>query len=439
MSLTYEFIKEQIGLKVKFKTEEQLYALLDLLTAHLPPRAAPEPVTKPKIKKAKKATSAILEPVDADTSVSMPAVTLGAMDSLRDNKYRLQVLNPELCLARKIDKENPVPGTRPGDIGAKIKFYPELQCSKRPVAGGSLCTICARKEAEYLGDTSKVNHGWFGRLDEPLFAKAGVVGCDAFWAKYPEGVAEASVPAPLHTQESVTAAATAAATAAEKPKKVKKAKVVAAAEEPVAAVASQEPEKSKKVKKVKVAAEPDAAAPDAAAQEPVAEKSKKVKKVKVAAAPDAAAPDAAAPDAAAPDAAAQEPVAEKPKKVKKVKVAAVPDAVAQEPVAEKPKKVKKVKVAAAPDAAAPDAAAQEPVAEKSKKVKKAVATNGTATAVEWITFLHEGIPLIRHTKTNNCYQCDRSKHRLEEMVMRDKFEGKWREGRLDPYAEEDEE
>jgi len=424
MSLTYEFIKTQTGLKVKFKTEEQLYALYDLLTAHLPPRAEPEPepVTKPKIKKAKKATSAILEPVDADTSVSVPAVALGATDSLRDNKYRLQVLNPELCLARKIDKENPVPGTRPGDIGAKLKFYPELQCSKRPVTGSSLCTICARKEAEYLCDTSGV-HGWFGRLDEPLFEKAGVVGCHAFWAKYPAGVAEATLPVATAT------ASTAVATAAEKPKKVKKAKVAPAApvasQEPAAAIASQEPEKPKKVKKVKVAAQEPIAEPEsepiAAAQEP--EKPKKVKKAKVATAPAATEEPAVAIEEPTAAIASQEPVA------------------AQEP--EKPKKVKKAKVAVASeepvDAIAPIApiAAQEP--EKPKKAKKAVATNAAATAVEWITFLHEGIPLIRHTKSNNCYQCDRSKHRIEEMVMRDKFEGKWRDGRLDPYAEEDEE
>jgi hypothetical protein len=314
MPITREFIKTQTGLKIKFNTEEQLYALLDLLTAHLPPRAAPEPVTKPKIKKAKKVTSAILEPVDADTSVSAPTVTLGATDSLRDNKYRVQVLNPELCLARKIDKENPVPGTRLGDIGAKIKFYPELQCSKRPVTGGALCTICARKEAEYLGDITKVPDAWFGRLDEPLFAKAGVVGCDAFWAKYPTGVPEASAPAASPTEEP------AVATAAEKPKKVKKAKVaVAATEEPVAATeepvaAVQEPEKPKKVKKVKVAVA-EAAAPEPAAASQESEKPKKVKKVKVAVAE--AASQEPEPVVAA---ASQEP--EKPKKVKKVKVAA---------------------------------------------------------------------------------------------------------------------
>ena len=53
--------------------------------------------------------------------------------------------------------------------------------------------------------------------------------------------------------------------------------------------------------------------------------------------------------------------------------------------------------------------------------------------------MHEGVPLIRNTKSNNCYQCDLTKHRLEERVQRDKYEGKWRKGRLDAYAEEDEE
>ena len=84
----------------------------------------------------------------------------------------------------------------------------------------------------------------------------------------------------------------------------------------------------------------------------------------------------------------------------------------------------------------------EPVAEtvKAKKSKKtSVAADGGAKAVEWVTFLSDGIPLIRNTKTGNVYQCDRTKHRLEDMVQRDKFEGKWRDGRLDPYANEEDE
>lgn len=383
MSLTSEIIFERTGLNIVFKTEEQLYALQDLLNTALPARAAvAEPVAEPvaeaapaaeaapvaapvaapepkKVKKAKKAPApaepeaevALLAPVDAvpaaaaapDAATDAPV--LGATDSLRDNKYRLTVLNPTFCCGRKIDEANTIVGTRPGDDGANGKVFPEIQCSKKPVAGSRLCAICAKNEAEYLANPTKPGR-WRGRLDEPLFARSFVVGCEWFWSKYPEGI-EGARPA--------AAAAAVAEVAAEKPKKTKKAKS-AKAEEPAAAAAAAEP-----------------------VAEPVAE-----------------------------------PAADKPKKVKKAK-------------AEKAEAAEEVVAEAEAPAPAP------------MPRKVAVAADGAAKEVEWVTFIVDGTVLIRHTKTANVYQCDRSKHRLEDMVQRDKFEGKWRDGRLDPYADEEDE
>jgi hypothetical protein len=403
-SLTREIIEERTGLKVKFKTEEQLYALLDLLTELLPKRVAAAEAAdadaaeaeKPKkVKKAKKAAatsdadSDLLAPVDASAATG-DVPTLGATDSLRFNKYRLATLDAAHCVGRKIDEANTIVGTCPGDDGANGKVFPEIQCSKKPIPGSRLCAVCAKNEAEYLANPSKTGR-WRGRLDEPLFHRSFVVGCDWFWSKYPEGIEGARRPADD----------SASSTAAEKPKKVKKAKAVETAPAPAPAEAE-----------AAVEAEP------IAETEPVAEKPKKVKKAKaVETAPAPAEPVAEAATEA-------EPVAEKPKKVKKAKAVEPAPAPAPAP-------------AEAETDSTSDAEAAAPVAKPVRKASVAVA--GASKDVEWVTFISDGVVLIRHTKTGNVYQCDRSKHRLEDMVLRDKHEGKWRDGRLDPYADEDDE
>jgi hypothetical protein len=358
--LTTEFIEARTGFKLKFSSYEELYPLYDLLKAHLPKRsaaaaappmvaAAEEPAAeKPKKKKAKTVSAAeaeLLAPADADDTGGDPP-TLGATDPFRSNKYRLAALDPAHCVARKIDEANPIAGTRPGDDGANGKVFPETQCSKKATPGGRLCTTCAKKEVEYLADTAKVPKGWYGRLDEPLFHKAFVVGCEWFLTKYPAGIAEAPV----------------SAAAAEKPKKPKK---PAAEPVPEAATAAEKPKKTKK----------------AAAAEPT------------------------------PEAEPEPAVAAKPPKAKKAAIAEPEVAAEPEPVAAKPPKAKKASVAA----------------------------DGAPKDIEWITFLSDGVPLIRNTKSGNVYQCDRTKHRLEDMVQRDKYEGKWRDGRLDAYADEEDE
>ncbi len=382
-SITTELLKERTGLEIKFSTLEELYALQDALTELLPPRTVPketgvedspsptEAVEKPK--KVKKATKAVpketdlLAPADADaTGGSAP--TLGATDSLRDAKHRLQVLNPALCVGRKIDEDNVLVGTRPGDEGAKGKVFPEIQCSRKPIAGARLCANCVKKETECHADADKVPKGWYGRLDEPLFSKAYVVGCEWFWSKYPEGI-EGARP---------DASSAPAVTTKEKTKKASK-KAVAVVEpevvaETVAVVAEEAPKVKKASKKAKAEEEPE------------------------------------------------------------VKVEAVVEVETVAVVAEEAPKVKK---------ASKKPKAEETTTEEATKPAKAskatVADSSSARDVEWVTFMHEGVPLIRNTKTGNCYQCDRAHHRLEDMVCRDKYEGKWRKGRLDPYAEEDDE
>ena len=352
--ITRDTIKAATGVKVKFRTDEELYALFAYLSANLPnPIEAKEekPAKKAKEPKAPKPTkAALLEPVDADASGGS-APTLGATDSLRTNKYRVQVLNPALCVARKIDEENPLVGSRPDDDGSKGKIFPEIQCSKKPVAGCLLCATCAKKETEYLADTSKPLKRWYGRLDEPMYAHALVVGCEYFFKKYPAGLPDAPVEEPAPKAKKPKAKAEAA------PKAEAKVEAEAEAEE------APKPPKAKKPKKAKAKAEPT--------EEPAAE-----------------------PEPEAEPEAEPEPEPKPAKKPKKAK--AEPEPEKAEPKAEKPK----------------------------AKPAKSVSAAGPARAVEWVTFLHDGVALIRHTKTNNVYQCDTSKRALEDMVERDKFEGK---------------
>lgn len=253
--------------------EEQrrkLFNWLSVVPAAPAPAAeqAPEAVTAPaaaeeKPKKARKAKTAqaqteaemaLLMPVDMMPAAPAPAAApsleaVRAMlapaspvvaDPLRNHKYRLQDIDEHLCMGRKIDEDHPIEGTRKGDDGANGMFWPEKQCSKKPLPGQKLCKICAEKDADVKAG-KPAHKQWYGRLDEPIYHNAKVIGCKHFFDKYPNGLKNdpstapvASLAAPAAVIEHV--AAVPAAAAEEKPKrKVTKAKAAAA---PVAAPAA---------------------------------------------------------------------------------------------------------------------------------------------------------------------------------------------------------
>lgn len=192
------------------------------------PAAAAPAAKKPAVRKAKKVADA------ADAAV---AETFNdPADHLRTHKYRLQTLDTTLCVARRVDEKDPIPGTRPGDDGANGKYYPEKQCSRKPVAGSKLCRFCADREAE-LQAGKPAHRLWFGRLDEPLYARASVVGCAQFYEKYPNGLKDDPTTAPVGGPVAVEApAAPVPAAPVAKPKKVvaRKKSAPAPAPEPVA-------------------------------------------------------------------------------------------------------------------------------------------------------------------------------------------------------------
>jgi hypothetical protein len=112
-----------------------------------------------------------------------------ADDPFATNKYRLQSINPELCMGRRIDEKNPIPETLPGAPTANGKLYPEKQCTKKPVPGGVLCEGCAKKDAEANAEPTKWFKGWYGRLDdESMYHKAFVLGCEYYFERYPTGI-----------------------------------------------------------------------------------------------------------------------------------------------------------------------------------------------------------------------------------------------------------
>lgn len=203
------------------------------------PAPAPDAPAEEKKKAPKKATTTkskapedpLLAPPDAVPGAPAPAApapapasAADAADPLRNHKYRLQEINHDLCMGRKIDEDNPIVGTRKGDDGANGMFWPEKQCSKKPLPGQKLCKICAEKDNDVKAG-KPAHKQWYGRLDEPLYANAKVIGCKHFFEKYPHGLkndpttAPGAAPAPAAAAPApAPAAAPAPAPAEEKPK-----------------------------------------------------------------------------------------------------------------------------------------------------------------------------------------------------------------------------
>jgi hypothetical protein len=200
-------------------TDEQVSTLRAFLpavpaVAAEPVAVAAEPVAvaeavaetkKPRKAKTTKATAKVenelLIPVDAEvptatavaTAVANAVATAVATeaqvadDPLRGHSSRLAVVDATLCQGRRIDEKNPIVGTRKDDEGSNGMFYPEKQCSKKPTPGQKLCNICAKKD-EVAKTTTTVDKTWYGRLDEPLYHNAKIVGCKHFFEKYPTGL-----------------------------------------------------------------------------------------------------------------------------------------------------------------------------------------------------------------------------------------------------------
>jgi len=222
-------------------------AALPTLSAALSARATAlaAPVAtgeKPKAKRkaTKAAEVALLTPVDAPTVVAAAAPATAAVpptvfdptDPLKSHPSRLQKIDATKCMARKAVLGKHVPGTHKDEGGVK-KIHPEAQCSSAPATGQALCAKCAEQEALAIAGKRDPKK-WFGRLDQPMYDFAAVVGCKQYLELYPQGIKGDPLSIPPASTERNAAPAPTAKKAPGAPKKAKNAK---ASEEHVAAIA----------------------------------------------------------------------------------------------------------------------------------------------------------------------------------------------------------
>ena len=124
----------------------------------------------------------------AAPKVAKVTLPVNATDSLKDHKYRLQTLDPLYCRGRKVNEKMPIPGTAPSDADSNGQVYAEIQCPKKVKKGELLCEACKEKDDEHKADPTKYAKRWWGRLDEPMYPRAMVVGCHHSFEKYPYGI-----------------------------------------------------------------------------------------------------------------------------------------------------------------------------------------------------------------------------------------------------------
>lgn len=154
-----------------------------------------EPEVKPKtIAKIKKiVTKPAAAPVVAPTAPTAPAApaapTAVSGDLWRTHPSRLQSIDTNYCIARRITEKDHIPGTHPTDKDAKGKFFIEKQCSKKAPSGSTLCEKCAGVEAAVKLDPKAGKGKWYGRLDEEsMYPLSFVAGSSHFLLKYPNGI-----------------------------------------------------------------------------------------------------------------------------------------------------------------------------------------------------------------------------------------------------------
>lgn len=189
------------------------------------PVVAAKPAAKRKATKAVKEAELLL-PVDAPAPAPAPASpkpVVAAMpqdpsDPLKTHPSRLQKIDASKCMGRKIVISKWVPGTHKDEGGVK-KFHPEGQCTAGPATGQALCAKCAEQEALAAAGKRDAKK-WFGRLDQPLYEFAAVIGCKQYIDCYPNGINGDPLSVPPKSAEPLKQVSQAPAA----PKKAKKAK-----------------------------------------------------------------------------------------------------------------------------------------------------------------------------------------------------------------------
>ncbi len=67
--------------------------------------------------------------------------------------------------------------------------------------------------------------------------------------------------------------------------------------------------------------------------------------------------------------------------------------------------------------------------------QESVMTSEAVKEILWVPLMHDGMAMIRNVKNRNVYKAD-TEQEGEEMILWSEFVGKWRDGEIDYYAEE---
>jgi hypothetical protein len=69
-------------------------------------------------------------------------------------------------------------------------------------------------------------------------------------------------------------------------------------------------------------------------------------------------------------------------------------------------------------------------------ITESIIEKGPAIDMEWLALQHDGIPMIRNIKNGKVYRADLNKEG-DDMIIWSQFIGRWKDGEIDYYAEED--
>lgn len=97
------------------------------------------------------------------TTDTLDAGPLAGVPNVAAYRIKEEAIDHSTCLGR-------VMGPEGGDKRWYPAIYRESQCGKKVIAGSTLCTTCARREAKWADADIQValKHHWCGRVTEPV-------------------------------------------------------------------------------------------------------------------------------------------------------------------------------------------------------------------------------------------------------------------------------
>lgn len=107
--------------------------------------------------------------------------TNNVSSSIIEKPYRIQLVNPSLCQARKVNDKEFIPGTEAN------KVYAEIQCVRKKQTDSEFCKFCSA-----IFDKWKTSGGkekkWAGCVNEPIPDNLHILESKWFKNTYPHGI-----------------------------------------------------------------------------------------------------------------------------------------------------------------------------------------------------------------------------------------------------------